>query len=162
MRGATPRSRGTRCHSERTTGRLRAGSDEHRAGLARNPTLLDARGIGGRNAGELRARRRAGQSSPALCAGRLRPSLPAAEAAGTTPAKSPEKRDPPVPVAAASAAALQTITDTPRSRYAERGAELWQRASARNQYPCRLRGGTLRMEKSSRRRGNQGLVVQGP
>jgi len=64
--------------------------------------------------------------------------LPAAEAAGTTPAKSRHKPD--TPVAAASAAALPIITDSPRSRYAERGAELSQRASARNRCPCRLLG----------------------
>jgi len=66
--------------------------------------------------------------------------LPAAEAAGDKPPNSHLKRIRTAPVAAASAAALHIPTDTPRSRCAERGAELWQRASARNYCRCRLLG----------------------
>ena len=68
-------------------------------------------------------------------------------------------RDLTAPVAAASAAARPYHHGSPRSRYAERGAALCVRASARNPPPCDARDG--RIWTAAQARGNSmGLYPQ--
>ena len=83
--------------------------------------------------------------------------LPAAEAAGTTPANSQQKRDTPTPVAAASAAALSIPTDTPRSRCAESGAELCRAPPRATEIFCKnllLRSGQATDQPARRKRSD--------